>query len=204
MFLSTHTRCIHTHTCCIHTHAHPASLAWYQSSPGHPGWWRGNRTCTSWQAERALCAGWTGIWLPCCALNAPCSQRSTARNHNKNTNKTRRKNEKGGAPQSGCSLRSPITEDCKEIHFRETPPPPFPKHQQPSTPLPLPLLAFLPLLLLLTKERLTVSSCSLVFSSSGGIAQHHSAVLPRPQCFHIQTEVLRLATEPQHTSAWKK
>lgn len=105
---------------------------------------------------------------------------------------------KGGAPQSGCSLRSPITEDCKEIHLL------FPKHQQPSTPLPLPLLAFLPLLLLLTKERLTVSSCSLVFPSSGGIAQHHSAVLPRPQCSHIQTEVLGLATEPKHTSARKK
>lgn len=124
MFLSTHT--LHPHT-----HVHPASLARYQSSPGRPGWWRGNRTCTSWQAERALCAGWTGIWLPCCALNAPCSQRSTARNHNKNTNKTRRKNEKGGAPQSGCSLRSPITEDCKEIHLKETPPPPFP--QTPTT-----------------------------------------------------------------------
>lgn len=124
MFLSTHT--LHPHT-----HVHPASLARYQSSPGRPGWWRGNRTCTSWQAERALFAGWTGIWLPCCALNAPCSQRSTARNHNKNTNKTRRKNEKGGAPQSGCSLRSPITEDCKEIHLKETPPPPFP--QTPTT-----------------------------------------------------------------------
>lgn len=46
------------------------------SSPGRPGCWRGNQTCTSWQAERELCAGWTETWSPCFSRNAPLHQRN--------------------------------------------------------------------------------------------------------------------------------
>lgn len=45
------------------------------SSPGRPGCWRGNQTCTSWQAERELCAGWTETWSPCFSWNPPLHQR---------------------------------------------------------------------------------------------------------------------------------
>lgn len=182
MFYNTH----------IHTHTPASSLQCggvVRSSPGHPGWWQGNRTYTSWQAERALCAGWTGTWLPCCALNVLCSLCSTARSHNKHEN--------GGTPRSDCLFCSPITEDGKEIHLREIPPPTFPKYQQPYDP-PFPPFLFSPFLPSSSPpgDILTVSSCPPVCLSSGGIAQQHSAVMPRRQCFHMQTEALRLASEP--------
>lgn len=102
------------------------SAEWWRrcwSSPGRPGWWRGNPTCTSWQVERELCAGWTETWLPCFRRIAPL-------HHSQQTHhEIKEKNKKRELPTTDLSLC--LSLKTARLHWEK-------KKEALSTPLLLP------------------------------------------------------------------
>lgn len=134
------------------------------SSPGRPGCWRENQTCTSWQAERELCADWTETWSPCFGRNAPLHRRKIL---------FLKKRE---LPTTDLSLCLSLKTGRIHRNRRGTPPRCSSSFQVPTTALP-PLFLVSSFLSPSASSApspgnvLTVSSCFLVSASSGGVSQ---------------------------------